>query len=198
MASQFVDDTTYIAELNNAESNKTLHEGTQHFIDVVNMTFIDDDEVLVPEEAFRSAPTQVTQTVLSPGLLDEFDDFDIDLELEQSAIDKLFEKNSEDEEAFSSTQALVSSLMEDVAAEAKLPKTPAVYPTYPEEFNLKAWGIPSEVAQVYEDNGVKSLYPWQVGCLQLPEVTQSKKNLVYCAPTNGGKTMGMYLHLTYD
>jgi len=39
--------------------------------------------------------------------------------------------------------------------------------------------------QVYESKGMKELYPWQAAALESGE---DGRNLVYCAPTSGGKT----------
>jgi DNA polymerase theta len=48
--------------------------------------------------------------------------------------------------------------------------------------------LPNEVHQTYENNGVKKLYDWQLECLFCTGVLDGK-NLVYCAPTSGGKTL---------
>jgi replicative superfamily II helicase len=44
--------------------------------------------------------------------------------------------------------------------------------------------------QFYKHTGVKKLFDWQVGCLQTsPAVVTGKSNLVYFAPTSGGKSI---------
>ena len=40
--------------------------------------------------------------------------------------------------------------------------------------------------QAYEAKGLKELYPWQAAAL---ESGADGSNLVYCAPTSGGKTV---------
>lgn len=40
--------------------------------------------------------------------------------------------------------------------------------------------------QVYEAKGLRELYPWQAAALESGEAGE---NLVYCAPTSGGKTV---------
>ena len=40
--------------------------------------------------------------------------------------------------------------------------------------------------QVYRKKGLKKLYPWQAAAMESGE---DGKNLVYCAPTSGGKTL---------
>ena len=54
---------------------------------------------------------------------------------------------------------------------------------------LSEWGIPDEVLTVYRKAGLERLYPWQAECLARPGVSNSFRNLVYCAPTSGGKSL---------
>eukprot|EP00850_Spirogloea_muscicola_P019963 SM000203S06139 [mRNA] locus=s203:219205:230833:+ [translate_table: standard] len=56
-----------------------------------------------------------------------------------------------------------------------------------EDTDLGAW-LPPDVCKVYAEKGVKSLYRWQVDCLQLDGVLHGK-NLVYCASTSAGKSL---------
>ena len=51
--------------------------------------------------------------------------------------------------------------------------------------------VPEEICRVYHSNGMKgSLYPWQVECLTSnSKVLQGLENLIYCAPTSGGKSL---------
>eukprot|EP00850_Spirogloea_muscicola_P005539 SM000025S08434 [mRNA] locus=s25:718080:729951:- [translate_table: standard] len=56
-----------------------------------------------------------------------------------------------------------------------------------EDTDLGAW-LPPDVCKVYAEKGVKSLYRWQVECLQLDGVLLGK-NLVYCASTSAGKSL---------
>ena len=48
--------------------------------------------------------------------------------------------------------------------------------------------LPEEVRHTYEKNGVKNFYFWQLECLLCTGVLDGR-NLVYCAPTSGGKTL---------
>ena len=48
--------------------------------------------------------------------------------------------------------------------------------------------LPQDIAAVYSKAGVKVLYAWQAECLQSTGVSKGQ-NLVYCAPTSGGKTL---------
>ncbi|PZC85504.1 hypothetical protein B5X24_HaOG216612 [Helicoverpa armigera] len=55
--------------------------------------------------------------------------------------------------------------------------------------NLKAWGLPIEIAKKYEERGVKEMFDWQVTCLGNSKVLFDCCNLVYSAPTSAGKTL---------
>ena len=55
-------------------------------------------------------------------------------------------------------------------------------------------GLPIWVRKSYEGKGLKSLYPWQADCLAIagvlsPNDTGELSNLIYSAPTSGGKTL---------
>ncbi len=50
------------------------------------------------------------------------------------------------------------------------------------------WGLTARVVTGYEKTGIKSLYAWQTECLDDSD-TLAGGNLVYCAPTSGGKTL---------
>jgi len=54
-----------------------------------------------------------------------------------------------------------------------------------------AWGLPEVLVRSYEEMGVHKLFPWQVECLEAGQgrVLREGRNLVYSAPTSGGKTL---------
>lgn len=57
---------------------------------------------------------------------------------------------------------------------------------------LEHWGLPAPTAAQYATEcGIRTLYDWQRACLQLEGVLEGR-NLVYAAPTSGGKTLGTY------
>jgi hypothetical protein len=62
---------------------------------------------------------------------------------------------------------------------------PNFSPLTDDKFLMNCWGIPNEIIHSYYDLGIKSLYPWQVGCLEISEVTEGGENLVYSGPTGG-------------
>ncbi len=49
-------------------------------------------------------------------------------------------------------------------------------------------GLPNEIGKSYENIGLHQLYKWQYECLFNTNILL-KKNLIYCAPTSGGKTL---------
>eukprot|EP00736_Rhodelphis_marinus_P010047 Rmarinus@m.17058 len=53
---------------------------------------------------------------------------------------------------------------------------------------LRYWDVPEEIDAMYKKQGVTTLYAWQAECLS--EYKNSfKRNLLYSAPTSGGKTL---------
>ncbi|DBA82486.1 TPA: hypothetical protein ACH3X2_000714 [Trebouxia sp. C0005] len=56
----------------------------------------------------------------------------------------------------------------------------------PLQLMLYQWGLPQKVVQAYAAKGVHEMYPWQAAAL---ECGKSGNNLVYCAPTSGGKSL---------
>lgn len=57
--------------------------------------------------------------------------------------------------------------------------------------SLEYWGIPKGLASlISQQTGIKQLFEWQADCLRAsPDVLQGKANLVYFAPTSGGKSI---------
>ncbi|BDA50034.1 DNA polymerase theta [Coccomyxa sp. Obi] len=51
---------------------------------------------------------------------------------------------------------------------------------------LADWGLPFAITQAYAEKGIKEMYPWQAAAL---EGGLDGSNLVYCAPTSGGKSL---------
>ena len=52
--------------------------------------------------------------------------------------------------------------------------------------HLTAWGLPPAVVFAYASKGITTLFPWQAAAL---EGGEDGHNLVYCAPTSGGKSL---------
>lgn len=66
------------------------------------------------------------------------------------------------------------------------PAPPAVHG---DGWSIRDWGLPNSICSKLEAKGVHRLYEWQRQCLQIPGVAVGRRNLVYSAPTSGGKTM---------
>lgn len=55
---------------------------------------------------------------------------------------------------------------------------------------LDTWGIPIRTVQRYESRGLSHLFQWQIDCLCVDDGAALRgKNLVFSAPTSGGKTL---------
>lgn len=52
-----------------------------------------------------------------------------------------------------------------------------------------AYRLPSPLVANFEALGIRSIYPWQKQCLLGPGLLKGEKNLVYSAPTGGGKSL---------
>lgn len=52
-----------------------------------------------------------------------------------------------------------------------------------------AYRLPKPLVANFEALGIKSIYPWQKQCLLGPGLLKGDKNLVYSAPTGGGKSL---------
>ncbi|XP_065179224.1 DNA polymerase theta-like [Sycon ciliatum] len=57
-----------------------------------------------------------------------------------------------------------------------------------DNLKLAAWGIPDSVVKHFGNAGVSHLFPWQAECLVQRDVLAGR-NLVYSAPTSGGKSI---------
>ena len=55
--------------------------------------------------------------------------------------------------------------------------------------DLGFWGVPDIAREVLQAKGVRELYEWQTDCLSLPGVLDGSSNLLYSAPTSGGKSL---------
>jgi DNA polymerase theta len=49
--------------------------------------------------------------------------------------------------------------------------------------------LPKQLVTNFTRLGIKSIYPWQKHCLLGPGILSGEKNLVYSAPTGGGKSL---------
>ncbi|KOS18825.1 DNA polymerase theta [Escovopsis weberi] len=51
------------------------------------------------------------------------------------------------------------------------------------------YGLPTQLVENFASLGIRQIYPWQKNCLKGPGLLDGTKNLVYCAPTGGGKSL---------
>ncbi|RFU77694.1 dna polymerase theta subunit [Trichoderma arundinaceum] len=51
------------------------------------------------------------------------------------------------------------------------------------------YNLPPQLVDNFASLGIKQIYPWQKNCLKGPGLLTGAKNLVYCAPTGGGKSL---------
>ena len=69
-------------------------------------------------------------------------------------------------------------------ASAHLSSTPAV------TVELDSLALPTALVDYLRaEKKISRLYPWQAECLAMPGVMAHTRNLVYCAPTSGGKSL---------
>ncbi|KAK7745282.1 hypothetical protein SLS53_002777 [Cytospora paraplurivora] len=52
-----------------------------------------------------------------------------------------------------------------------------------------AYRLPKQLVANFDALGIESIYPWQKQCLLGPGLIKGEKNLVYSAPTGGGKSL---------
>lgn len=51
------------------------------------------------------------------------------------------------------------------------------------------YGLPDSLVQNFSALGINGIYPWQAACLSGRQILAGTKNLVYTAPTGGGKSL---------
>ncbi|VTT70701.1 unnamed protein product [Fusarium fujikuroi] len=57
------------------------------------------------------------------------------------------------------------------------------------ELSHSIYGLPQQLVDNFSSLGINQIYPWQKACLKGPGLLTGEKNLVYCAPTGGGKSL---------
>ena len=51
------------------------------------------------------------------------------------------------------------------------------------------YALPEQLVANFATLGINHIYPWQKNCLKGPGLLTGERNLVYCAPTGGGKSL---------
>ncbi|RKF57540.1 DNA polymerase theta [Golovinomyces cichoracearum] len=82
-----------------------------------------------------------------------------------------------------------SSLNTDYSQRKKLALTPA--PSSDPKLDLAhpLYGLPNQLIKNLSSLGISSIYPWQSECLLKSGALDGKTNLIYSAPTGGGKSL---------
>ncbi|KAI0537609.1 P-loop containing nucleoside triphosphate hydrolase protein [Xylaria digitata] len=67
--------------------------------------------------------------------------------------------------------------------------TPTAIVDHSLSLSFPGYGLPAPLVDNLDDLGIKEIYPWQKQCLLGPGLLDGTKNLVYSAPTGGGKSL---------
>lgn len=142
---------------------------------------VDEDVFLIAMQQFERSEAQPLPVVveaapaapLAPALAKQE-------ELDEDALLFLhLQKLEESERETQLPASFVSRSTPIAAASASVPKFASV----------RDCGLPVQVVEAYEKKGVSKFYEWQASCLSIPGVMEGLHNLVYSAPTSGGKTL---------
>lgn len=68
-------------------------------------------------------------------------------------------------------------------------RAPPAWAQTDDYLSLDAYDLSRPILEVYAQKKLTQLYPWQRDCLFARGALSGGKNLVYCAPTSGGKTL---------
>ena len=89
-------------------------------------------------------------------------------------------------EVLTGREAAIAYKVQSIQAEKyQKPRSEEVYPVEA----LEHWGVPKGLGKKIQEKGVSGLFKWQAECLSQPSVLVQRKNLVFCAPTSGGKSL---------
>lgn len=67
--------------------------------------------------------------------------------------------------------------------------TPTITPNPLLDLSHPAYGLPEQLVDNFASVGIRSIYPWQSECLLKSGALGGENNLVYTAPTGGGKSL---------
>lgn len=89
----------------------------------------------------------------------------------------------------STTQGVSAGGVSEYSQRRAFPSTPT--PAHDALLRLShpAYRLPHALVANFESLGIRSIYPWQKQCLLGPGLLKGEKNLVYSAPTGGGKSL---------
>lgn len=87
------------------------------------------------------------------------------------------------------TQSGTINGLSEYSQRRALPATPTPAHDALLKLSHPAYKIPKPLVDNFEALGIRSIYPWQKQCLMGPGLLRGEKNLVYSAPTGGGKSL---------
>ncbi|KAJ4401100.1 hypothetical protein N0V85_005599 [Neurospora sp. IMI 360204] len=85
--------------------------------------------------------------------------------------------------------AAKGSIPSEYSQRRALPSTPTSTSDPFLSLSHPAYKLPKQLVANFTSLGIKSIYPWQKQCLLGPGLLSGAKNLVYSAPTGGGKSL---------
>lgn len=70
-----------------------------------------------------------------------------------------------------------------------IPATPTATQDPELDLSHPIYQLPPRLVHNLNSLGIRQIYPWQKSCLKGPGLLDGTSNLVYCAPTGGGKSL---------
>ncbi|XP_055534466.1 DNA polymerase theta [Wyeomyia smithii] len=180
-------------------NNFICSEDLRDFSDLEESLRVREDDVDIADALVNVENANFTQLPLQDEV-EERDKIDLLLSQEvekskQSVIDAL--KQNQTAQCLSLSGTLSQSPNGSFAASKSFRATcqpaSAVLPmSLDDSKNLRLvanWGLPDAVTKAYARKGITELFQWQTDCLTNAKVILESANLVYSAPTSGGKTI---------
>eukprot|EP00760_Papus_ankaliazontas_P019513 PhM_4_TR18031/c1_g1_i3/m.37170/K02349/POLQ; DNA polymerase theta len=162
--------------LSNSSNNRNLLEVQQR------LRFTPDENVVIA----ASVAEQTRSCSRAVAFLDASED-----EEEEDLFDTPCAARRQEHKAHLPLPAPLPNMMA-MAVKEKSQVQSKMEPNVRSKHDLEVFSVPHVVIREYVKMGVRQLYPWQKACLETPGVLPSAStstNLVYCAPTSGGKTL---------
>ncbi|KAK0632277.1 P-loop containing nucleoside triphosphate hydrolase protein [Immersiella caudata] len=88
-----------------------------------------------------------------------------------------------------SGSTIAGHLSSEYTQRKKFPSTPTAFDDPLLSLSHPRYGLPGRLVANFATLGINTIYPWQKQCLLGPGLIQGEKNLVYSAPTGGGKSL---------
>ncbi|KAK8056766.1 DNA polymerase theta subunit [Apiospora rasikravindrae] len=91
--------------------------------------------------------------------------------------------------AIDSTDPGASQEISEYSQRKAISSTPTSYVDRALQLSHPRYALPESLITNLASLGIKDIYPWQKQCLMGPGILTGEKNLVYTAPTGGGKSL---------